>query len=413
MPSHMNNLDERQVREWFQAVEPHLAPPEGCEERVLERALAHAASGVAEAAGAPRKRTWRRWALRGVSTAAALALIAFGVWFFASGEEAAATDFDTMMRKVREARTVTFELTIRTAGRPDSRALESLRGDGKHRVDWESGRVQIKNQPEGLSLVVNPKTRTATLISMQPPGPGYSTSLDQILRVANTPGERVGSEEVDGRKADIFLVRRSDATIRIWADVATSLPVRLEIRPAGDDDQEAVWIMERFRWNVPLEDSLFAMEAPQGYEFKSLLQDSTEDHLIEMLRVVADLNDGRLPDELDFLAQVDALKASMPGAEAGVHLRKEGMSVGVSDEEYTRQVRKLIWGFWFIRRVESAGDDAWGYVGAGVRPGDASAPVCWWRTADTGTRRILYGDMRIEETTEEDLPLPASPAETR
>jgi hypothetical protein len=40
-----------------------------------------------------------------------------------------------------------------------------------------------------------------------------------------------------------------------------------------------------------------------------------------------------------------------------------------------------------------------------VSLGDGNSPVCWWKEEGSGKYRVIYGDLRIEEVAEEELPL--------
>jgi hypothetical protein len=44
------------------------------------------------------------------------------------------------------------------------------------------------------------------------------------------------------------------------------------------------------------------------------------------------------------------------------------------------------------------------YVGASVKFGDATRPVCWYKPIDAETYRVVYGDLSIRTVRAEDLP---------
>ena len=49
------------------------------------------------------------------------------------------------------------------------------------------------------------------------------------------------------------------------------------------------------------------------------------------------------------------------------------------------------------------------YVGKGVKLGDKSAIVCWYKLKDAkdgNTYRVVYGDLSVKDVNAEDLPLP-------
>ncbi|HUU23109.1 MAG TPA: hypothetical protein VM389_11310 [Phycisphaerae bacterium] len=46
----------------------------------------------------------------------------------------------------------------------------------------------------------------------------------------------------------------------------------------------------------------------------------------------------------------------------------------------------------------------WKYVGGGVKLGDGSSPVMWWRPKDAETCRVLYGDLTFKDVAPDNLP---------
>jgi hypothetical protein len=46
----------------------------------------------------------------------------------------------------------------------------------------------------------------------------------------------------------------------------------------------------------------------------------------------------------------------------------------------------------------------WQYVGEDVQLGDAKKPVCWWKTPESKTYRVIYGDLSIRDVEPSDLP---------
>jgi len=46
------------------------------------------------------------------------------------------------------------------------------------------------------------------------------------------------------------------------------------------------------------------------------------------------------------------------------------------------------------------------YLGNGVKVGDPDCIVCWYKPKDTGTYRIVQGDLSVRNGVPEDLPLP-------
>jgi hypothetical protein len=57
----------------------------------------------------------------------------------------------------------------------------------------------------------------------------------------------------------------------------------------------------------------------------------------------------------------------------------------------------------FHQIIETRGDD-WSYVGAGIKLGDASKPVFWYRPQGAENYRVIYGDLSVKDVAAENLP---------
>ena len=56
----------------------------------------------------------------------------------------------------------------------------------------------------------------------------------------------------------------------------------------------------------------------------------------------------------------------------------------------------------FHQLYETGGQ--WHYAGAGVKLGDASKAVYWYKPKGTSTWRVIYGDLSVKEVAQENLP---------
>jgi outer membrane lipoprotein-sorting protein len=85
--------------------------------------------------------------------------------------------------------------------------------------------------------------------------------------------EPLGSRQIDGREAVGFrILKKGDGTdiwsgdkTDIWVDVKTKRVVLLE---TGAADGRWKYILKDFVFDEPLDDSLFTLELPQGYNEK-------------------------------------------------------------------------------------------------------------------------------------------------
>jgi hypothetical protein len=145
-------------------------------------------------------------------------------------------------------------------------------------------------------------------------------------------------------------------------------------------------------WDVPLEESLFALEAPSGYRVETVETAPSERGLVRMLRICAELNGGVFPDRLDDGTVHGLIAEATGGAEAP--LAPDG-TLGLSDttERGRSLLSECVSGLAFMREARER--DAWRYSGRHVRLGDEDQVVCFWVVPGSDERRAVYGDLEV------------------
>jgi len=234
--------------------------------------------------------------------------------------------------------------------------------------------------------------------------PDYMGVLRNLItNLEETPGftvEELGKQQIDGRTLLGFRATHPEAEITIWADPETALPVRVE-QVSG---QMRV-ICRNLQFDVPLDESLFSMEVPEGYKVQQAdldLLGSTEEDFIEGLRVRAELfGEGQFPDDVSVEGYLKQASQMVEKTEA----------LDLSDEEETALEKTLQKHLLFIRFFSLKGEGKWTYRGQGVKLGEAETPIFWYRPKDSVTYRVIYGDLHVEDTAPEDLPEPLDPAD--
>ena len=157
-------------------------------------------------------------------------------------------------------------------------------------------------------------------------------------------------------------------------------------------------VMDDFRWNVEVDERLFSLDPPQSYEIERRtfeVGSGGESDLTDALKMWVELSGGGYPSDINDLGDEAVLTPVLitrfdgddrPGDE----LAAAGKAAHV-----------LIGGMYFAqeRKVEGS----WGYAGERVDPGDAEAPLCWWKIEETDKYRVVYGDLHIGELDLEEL----------
>jgi outer membrane lipoprotein-sorting protein len=257
-----------------------------------------------------------------------------------------------------------------------------------------------------LTLVSLGVTKIASYIDIQGTGlEGTRSVLDfvrnVVSRVKDNPDadiQDLGEKEINGQKAVGFYVKGLNVDLTIWANKKTSLPIRIEFT-----EGKTSTVIKNIEFDVPLEESLVSMEVPAGYTLKDTaplhiievpapdnhLSNATEEDLVESLRIWAEIIlDGAFPDAIGtdhFMKQAAVLGYKLA-------------SLGLPHSEIEQYTKGMI----FLQKFEFGGK--WGYAGKGVKLGDADKIILWYQPQGSNTYRAIYGDLRVAEVAEEDLP---------
>ena len=114
---------------------------------------------------------------------------------------------------------------------------------------------------------------------------------------------------------------------------------------------------------------------------------ANEGDLVEGLRQLATYNDGQFPNEMKLDKQiVQNLQQAKPSKDQAQQFA----------EAYKRMIMSMIG----VKKEDRASY----YAGAGVKLGDAETAVFWYKPKNSKTYRVIYGDLRIEDVAEDDLP---------
>ena len=115
-----------------------------------------------------------------------------------------------------------------------------------------------------------------------------------------------------------------DATARVWVEIGTDLPVRIEIegRVAGGQ-MEMSMVISDFQWNVELDPALFVPDIPSDYTSTEMnLSEVDEGTAINGLRLFAELSDGQYPSDLALMTLLKEI-AEVCAAKYGVEFAEK------------------------------------------------------------------------------------------
>jgi hypothetical protein len=256
--------------------------------------------------------------------------------------------------------------------------------------------VSIIDLEKGKILVLTSPAKEATYIDLKglPSIPNYMDRLINVIRkLQDSPDfsfEELGERDIGGQKLIGFRAANPLLDVTIWADPCTIIPVRIE-----QTEGQMKVVCKNLHFDTPMDESLFSMDAPEGYTLKQTeidLMGSTEQDFIEGLRVRAEVfGDGTFPEGVaveDYLRDAPAIGKKMG-------------ELGLSEQEQNELGMKLAKHLLFIRFFKGEGE--WHYAGKGVKLGDASKAIFWYQPKDSQTYRVIYGDLHIEDTAPDNL----------
>ena len=257
--------------------------------------------------------------------------------------------------------------------------------------------VSIIDLEKGKILVLTIPTKDAVYIDLKglPSIPNYMDRLRNVItQLQDSPDfsvEELGEQDIAGQKLIGFHAANPKLDVMIWADPRTALPVRIE-----QMEGQMKVICRNVQFDVPMDESLFSMDAPEGYKLQQTALDlmgATEQDFIEGLRVRAEVfGDGLFPESVaveDYIKEAPAI-----GKKIG--------ELGLSEKEQGELGMKLARHLLFIRFFK--GEGKWHYEGRGVKLGDAEKAIFWYRPKDSQTYRVIYGDLSVKDVAPEDLP---------
>ncbi len=427
----LGELDETQVSE----VQNHLAECAecACEIRRLEALLAHTA-GLGEvsvddqtcaAAGRDVLRAvtqtetrqpragvesdgtliWRIFMRNGTAKLALAALIVLAVIlgysiFVDNGGSAA---YAQVVNRLQKARTMTFSVITQTG----METIETVRTDmaikepGHIRMSRPDGYVGVADTSgdriEGIMLFPESRMYMTLDVDNLPidKDGGTFMSVEKLRTLPAEADELLGVAEIDGQTLEGFRVHDGDVTATVWIQPATGELARAEVEFANAPGMNT--IMTDFQFDIPLDDALFSLEPPAGYEQMTIQADAsqvTEDDFIAYLRLWSLWTvDGTFPPIIQ----------GTEIARIATQMAREGKFVGpiAPGYEADQQQQIMFDGMLFASTLPVG---SFRYAGQNVPFGDPETPIFWYQPQGASQYRVIYADLSVKSVSPDELP---------
>ncbi|MBA7669707.1 hypothetical protein ES703_77840 [subsurface metagenome] len=327
--------------------------------------------------------------------------------------------FADIVQPLLSARTTTCKITINIKGEPPQTRDCMFMEPGRMRQVMPSGVIRISDKRQGQRMNLYPTEKKAIIYEMTniPEDKQRQTNWFQQIRecirqAQETEDESVkfiGKQKIDGVNAIGYHVEERNMDMTVWADAETLLPIRIEysLASAGAIIEGTITYSD-IVVNVELDESLFSIQVPEGYESQTMQYDYEpfkppgEEDLIQALRLWSGTTNGKFPSELNIetLGEfIQVLKEKM-----GLKFEK-GKASDLSNpklHEFWRIWRRITRGIGFVSKLPSESDLH--YAGKGVKLGDADTPIFWYRPEGSETYRVIYGDLSVKDVAPENLP---------
>lgn len=401
--------EEQRFAQMLKTVEPDLSP---ADQAFLDQLKAQSAEAFRAAGGdqpgyLPQPRaiplrlrllaSLRSHAVQRFALAASVLIAAVAGFAWWSTHHAGIA-FAQVVQAVQRVQYCSFTLTITGEGAPSQTMRMMIREGTRLRQELDSA-INIIDLENGKFLALVPAEKQAVTGDLKglpedarEKWDDYLAHLKKTLAKAEKV-EELGFREVAGRNAQGFRITKDGQVSTIWVDPESGLPV--ESIQTGDG--MGTRMCTDFDFRPPMDESLLDLVPPPGYtvmpvSFNLNVQDSSEQDLIEMLRVWTEATGGLFPDSL-----------SMSPKQIEETLAPLGDEIGLL--EVTRIVNAIARGAIFLAYAHDPH-----YVGAGVRLGQADKPVFWHKPKDSQVYRVIYGDLSIREMSADQLPKVDKPA---
>jgi hypothetical protein len=232
------------------------------------------------------------------TTAAAVALLVIGAAGLFLMDRTASLAFAQVVENVKNAKCVAFVTKIPTIVEGSRMGTLQqkwyVQGD-VYRMELPSAQEDVQAPPEAppalMAMIADFKQKKALQIEFNRKtakwikgddkmwlkmAKSFANPIEQLRQLKGDDAERVGVEELNGRKTEVYRLKKTDIfmglrltggeTAKLWVDPKSGLPIRIAVeRPADSKEKAPLVVFEQFRWNEPLDTDLFKLVVPKGF----------------------------------------------------------------------------------------------------------------------------------------------------
>ena len=195
----------------------------------------------------------------------------------------------------------------------------------------------------------------------------------------------------------------SDFTGRMWVDVATEYPVKMEVEAKmkiGEQNMNMLIVMDEFEWGVELSPDLFKPDIPADFTMMGEMKIPNQDEpgAIEGFRKFAELTNGKYPSQMSAMAAVMEAQEGLK--------KKVNVTPGVEPNDQVRQniineAIKLQGPFIFYQKLIHEGNEPV-YYGNKVTAEFGNSVLMRWKISDK-QYRVIFGNLTVSTVSADEL----------
>jgi len=454
----MSEINEKDIQKRFDEISKYTISPE-----MTTRDLERVRRILTERAVAPRvmrPTIWRMIMKSRITKLSATAVIIIGIfvgvgYFNVDGTSVA---WAQVAQKVQQIRSYMYRgqssVTINMQGTQQITEQETVAY-----VDSEYGTRKELYKNEKLSSVMYMNPHKEWVVTVAPETKSYARVKipDELLAKmqqksndprANDPRAIVkkytsfgytelGRSTIDGIEVEGIAVddprilggRFDSFKGRLWVDVETDLPVRIEYECSSRNGEIQKQVtMSEFQWGLELDPKEFEPNIPDDYTLMAEVKlpgTKDEGKVVEALRLFSKIVDGKYPSSLDMMIPTKEFSEAIEETQKAIYaltdetLREEAekslletLGLKVYKEpgpelmkEHMKQTTNMMMTMQtpavFYMQLVSLGNDP-AYYGDRVTAEDVDAVLLRWKVSDS-EYRVIFGDLTTRDVTAEQL----------
>jgi len=227
----------------------------------------------------------------GIATAVSVIIFVAG-WFLLL-DRFANRGFAQVLENVKKAQSVSFIINQKFGNQPEIEQKVYIDGD-KFRLETAWSSTQIADFANKKAVGLNPHNKQALRWDLDKEmvkafKHTMANPIEALRQLKDQDAEKINEEEADGRKLDVYRLKRFnfmgmivDQTkesknnqpqekVTLWVDRKTGMPTKIAIIIPDSEEKGRKFpgmsiTLSQFKWNPKFELELFKMEIPEGYK---------------------------------------------------------------------------------------------------------------------------------------------------